>query len=144
LNFLKKNRNSSYKMTSVERSPAQVPANKLYINVTGIQSTIYDGTVDEQGALVRAPWVVEYGALSTAGAAVLRDMGKYIYLPAPGGASQSTILRKVQLVPSGTFGYYGVGGEAGTSTEYFTGYISLGGQSFGGGNGTATGVARLN
>ncbi len=130
-----------YKMTSVERSPAQVPANKLYINIVGIQSTIYDGTVT-QGELTKAAWVNSVGALSTAGAAVLRDMGKYIYLPAPGGASQSTILRKVQLVPSGGLGYYGTGGEEANS--YFTGYISLGGQSFGGGNGIATGVARLN
>jgi hypothetical protein len=94
--------------------------------------------------MVKAPWVTQVAALQNAGAAVLRDMGKYVYLPAPAGASQSTILRKVQLVPSGAQGYYGVGGAAGTATEYFTGYISLGGQSFGGGNGVATAVARLN
>jgi hypothetical protein len=138
-------------MTSVERSPAQVPANKLYINIGAIQSTIYDGTVDGQGALVRAPWVTQVGALSTIGSVVLRDMGKYVYLPAPGGASQSTILRKVQLVPNGSQGYYGTGGAAGTTTEYFTGYINLGGQTYGGGTGnlgvtigSTTQVARLN
>lgn len=131
-----------YKMTSVERSSAQVPANKLYINITGIQSTIYDGTVGSSGDLTKATWVSGVGALSTTGAAVLRDMGKYIYLPASGGAFQSTILRKVQLVPSGALGYYGTGGN--DSNGYYSGYISLGGQSFGGGNGIATGVARLN
>lgn len=131
-------------MTSVERSPAQIPANKLYINIAAIQSTIYDGSLGTAGELVRAPWVNQINALSTPGAAVLRDMGKYIYLPAVGGASQSTILRKIQLVPSGSAGYYGVGGNAGTSTEYYTGYISLGGQTYGGGTGVATGVARLN
>lgn len=131
-------------MSSAERYPAQIPANKLYINIAAIHSTIYDGTVDGQGALVRAPWVTEVAALQTAGAAILRDMGKTVYLPAPGGASQSTILRKVQLVPSGALGYFGVGGDAGTDTEYFTGYISLGGQTYGGGQGVQTDVARLN
>jgi hypothetical protein len=130
-------------MTSVERSPAQIPANKLYINVAAIQSTIYDGTLNGQGELVRAPWVTQAtNALSTPGAAVLRDMGKYIYLPAVGGAFQSTVLRKVQLVTPQTPG--GVGGEYGSSTEYHTGYISLGGQTYGGGTGVATAVARLN
>lgn len=131
-------------MSSVDRALAQIPANKLYINVAAIHSTIYDGTVDEQGALVKAPWVTEVAALQTAGGAILRDMGKYVYLPAPGGASQSTILRKVQLVPSGALGYFGTGGDAGTATEYFTGYISLGGQTYAGGQGVQTAVARLN
>ncbi len=131
-------------MSSVDRAHAQIPANKLYINIAPIQSTIYDGTVDGQGNLVRAPWVTQVTALETAGGAVLRDMGKYVYLPAPAGASQSTILRKVQLVPSGALGYFGTGGAAGTDTEYFTGYISLGGQTYAGGQGVQTDVARLN
>jgi hypothetical protein len=131
-------------MTSVERSPVQIPANKLYINVAGIQSTIYDGLGTASSNIV--PWVNQVGALSTQGAVVLRDMGKYVYLPgsASGGASQSTILRKVQLVPQAGQGYYGTGGDAATTTEYFTGYIVLGGQTYGGGNGNPTAVARLN
>ena len=130
-------------MTSVERSPAQIHANKLYINIGAIQSTIYDGTGVASSNI--APWVSQVGALSTIGAVVLRDMGKSVYLPgASTGASQSTILRKVQLVPEAGLGYYGTGGAAGTATEYFTGYIILGGQTYGGGDGNPSLVARLN
>lgn len=131
-------------MTSVERSSAQLPANKLYINIGAIQSTIYDGVGVADAN--KAPWVTQVGALSTTGAVVLRDMGKSVYLPGPssGGAAQSTILRKIQLVPNAGLGYYGTGGAAGTATEYFTGYIVLGGQTYGGGNGAPSLVARLN
>jgi hypothetical protein len=127
-------------MSSVERATSQIPANKLYVNVVAIQSTIYDG------AGVKAAWVTSVGALSTPGAVVLRDMGKSVYLPSDNtGAFQSTILRKIQLVPSGlNTTVNGVGGASTAGTEYFTGYISLGGQTYGGGNGVATGVARLN
>ena len=142
-------------MTSVRSGASQIPANKLYINVGNITSTIFDAT----GAKVS--WVTFQGAngaitgqLSTAGAAVLRDMGKNVYLPDPtvnnpAVGSQSTILRKVQLVPSGASGYYGTGAgtgaaAAGGAQEYYTGYIALGGQTYGGGNGVPTAVARLN
>ena len=139
-------------MTSVRSSAAQIPANKLYINVAGIQSSIFDATG------TKVAWVNSFGALSTAGAVVLRDMGKNVYLPDPtvnnpAVGSQSTILRKIQLVPSGTAGYYGTGapagvaptaGTPGSTTEYYTGYIALGGQTYGGGNGFPTAVARLN
>lgn len=130
-------------MSSVERAPAQIPINKLYINTGMIQSSIYDGTSN----LTRAAWVENLNplTLSTAGAAVLRDMGKSVYLPGVAGASQSTVLRKIQLVPSGLLGTYGTGGASGTEgTEFFTGYISIGGQTFGGGDGTPAAVARLN
>ena len=121
--------------------------NRLYINITGVQSTIYDST----GA--KAPWVNGVGALSTAGSAIFRDMGKTVYIPSPTVGNvvgaQSSILRKVQLVPSGTAGFYGTGdstaAESNTDapTSFYTGYILLGGQTYGGGTGTATGVARL-
>ena len=127
-------------MSSVERVTAQIPANKLYISIAnGLQSTIFDTN------LSTVAWVNSVTALSTPGAAVLRDMGKTVYLPAVGGASQSTILRKIQLVPSGVLGSYGTGGTSGTAgTEFYTGYISLGGQTYGGGSGIAAPVARLN
>lgn len=92
--------------------------------------------------------------LSTTGAVLLRDMGKTVYLPNPTTptyiGSQSTILRKVQLVPSGIRGYYGTGAaasgsaSAGASGEYYTGYIPLGGLTYGGGTGVPAKVARLN
>jgi len=135
-------------MTSINATYAQIPANKLYINITNIMSTI----VDSNNAIV--PWVVApaAGPLSTAGSAVLRDMGRYIYRPDPtvptSVGSQSSIMRKVQLVTQGTNGYYGTGNSgvavAGSGTDFFTGYIRLGGQTYGGGTGVPTGVARLN
>jgi hypothetical protein len=131
-------------MSSVDRAPAQIPANKLYVNIAAIQSSIVDTNLSTVSWVTSLPIV---GQLSTAGAAVLRDMGKTVYLPSPyaGSAaigSQSTVLRKVQLVSAAPAGYYGTGGA--DANEYFTGYISLGGQTFGGGNGTPARVARLN
>ncbi len=90
--------------------------------------------------------------LESAGAAILRDMGKTVYLPGAGGSGQpgasnglqSTILRKIQLVPSGTKGTFGTGGTAGTTSEYYTGYIDIGAQTYGGGNGVPPKIARLN
>ena len=135
-------------MTSIRSGFNTIPANKLYINVTNIMSTIVDSNNNT------VSWVVApaAGPLSTAGSAVLRDMGRYIYRPDPtvptSVGSQSSIMRKVQLVAQGTNGYYGTGNSgvavAGSGTDFFTGYIRLGGQTYGGGNGIPTGVARLN
>jgi hypothetical protein len=136
-------------MTSINATYAQIPANKLYINIANIASTIVDSNN------VSVPWVVAPAAsgLATAGGAVLRDMGRYIYRPDPtvptSVGSQSSILRKVQLVTQGSLnGYYGTGNVnvavAGSQTDFYTGYIRLGGQTYGGGNGVPTGVARLN
>jgi hypothetical protein len=134
-------------MSSVLTQKAQVPANKLFINIAAVQSTIVDTNLSS------VSWVTSVGALSTAGAAVFRDMGKTVYLPDPTTASsangQSTILRKIQYIPSAANGVYGTGGSSNASgaagvPEYYTGYIRLGGQTYGGGDGTPTGVARLN
>jgi len=143
-------------MTSVLAGYAQIPQNKLYINVTSVTSTI----VDSNNNLV--PWLVAgnattnyalLGLASTAGALVLRDMGRDHFRPSRGiptaVGSQSTIYRKVQVVTNnGVGGYYGTGDNtasaAGSSTDYYTGYIALGGQTYAGGNGVPTGVARLN
>jgi len=123
-------------------------ANKLYINITAIQSSITDAN------LSTVSWVTAFGGLSTPGAVVLRDMGVNLYIPNPtvasSAGSQSSILRKVQLVPSGANGTYGTGAAAsggaapGGAQEYYTGYIRLGAQTYGGGTGVPTGVARLN
>jgi hypothetical protein len=129
---------------SIARDFSQVPANKLYINIASVASTIVDNN------LSTCAWVTGRLTSASAGTYVFRDLGKTVYLPDPtvGNASigaQSTILRKVQWVPSGTQGSYGTGGAAGTPpTEFFTGYIQLGGQTYGGGNGVATAVVRLN
>jgi hypothetical protein len=134
-------------MSSAHSQKNQVSANKLYINITAVQSTIVDTN------LSTVSWVVGNTALATAGGAVFRDMGKTVYLPDPTTASsangQSTILRKIQLIPSGTNGVYGTGAgtggaAAGGAQEYYTGYIRLGGQTYGGGDGFPTGCAMLN
>jgi len=138
-------------MTSLQSRYDQLPSNKLYVNIGAIQSTITDSN------LSTVAWVTGVGALSTAGACILRDMGKTIYLPSPtqvpvtAAGGISTVLRKVQLVPSGSRGSYGTGGagtnvsgSGGAIPDYYTGYIQLGGLTYGGGNGTAARVARLN
>jgi len=135
-------------MTSVRATYSQIPANKLYINIANIASTIVDSNNN------KVPWVTSAAAsgLNTAGGAVLRDMGRNVYLPDPNVAtavgSQSTILRRVQLVPSLANSYYGTGDSAlsaaGSDTDYFCGYIRLGAQTYAGGDGVPTGVARLN
>ena len=129
-------------MTSVISEKSQIPANKLYTNLTTAASSI----TLENGTTV-VPWLTGYSAATSAGGLIVRDMGKTVYRPAPtvGSAvgSQSTILRKVQLVAPTGLGYYGTGGAAGTTSEYYTGYIRIGGQTYGGGDATQNFV-RLN
>jgi hypothetical protein len=142
-------------MSSAGRYRSQIQPNKLWTNILSVTSSI----VDSNNVLV--PWAqgnvaagnnYALGLLSTPGAAVLRDMGKNVYLPDPtintAVGSQSTILRRVQLVTTGSNGYYGTGDNAGSiagsDSDYYCGYIRLGGQTYAGGNGVPTPVARLN
>lgn len=147
-------------MTSQIRQKKQIPSNALYINIASVVSTI----VDSNNNLV--PWLASgsnanynlIGQASTPGQLVLRDMGKMLYRPDPNVptavGSQSTLYRRVQVVTTGSSttngsgGYYGTGDGApagtGSETDYYCGYISLGAQTYGGGNGVPTGVARLN
>ncbi len=140
-------------MSSVGRSASLIPANKLYINI----SSMINGFYDANGNVL--DWCngsITTGTidLSTTGVVLLRDMGKTIYLPNPSApsavGSQSTILRKVQLIPSGLAGHFGTGAapngsaSVGSSGEYYTGYIPLGGLTYGGGTGMPAKVARLN
>jgi hypothetical protein len=130
--------------------------NQLYINITSLASTIVDSNNNlvpwAQGALPGANYTL-LGLISTPGSLVLRDMGRTIYRPDPtvptAVGSQSTILRRVQVVTTGSVGGYNGTGDglpagAGTNTDYYCGYISLGGQTYAGGNGVPSGVARLN
>jgi hypothetical protein len=74
-------------------------------------------------------------------------MGKTVYQPNPTVysplGSVSTIYRKVQLVTPGALGYYGTG-EGVNDASYYTGYIPLGGVTYGGGSGVGGGWVRLN
>lgn len=141
-------------MTSLQSAYSQIPSNKLYVNFINASSNITDSNLSTQ--FLTGPVAT---ALATPGLCILRDMGKTIYLPSPSAVPVSaaggisTVLRKVQIIPSGVDGYYGVGG-AGTSngvTDYFTGYIQIGALTYGGGNGRGAGgvsntikFARLN
>jgi hypothetical protein len=129
--------------------PSQIATNALYVNIAACQSTIFD----ESGN--KAAWVTTAGVGNSAGVLLsagqtFRDMGKTVYLPSPTTpnaiAMQSTILRKVQWIPSAAFGFYGTGTTGGSvGTEYFTGYIPLGGQTYAGGGAVGTCVfARAN
>ena len=126
-------------MTSLLNNYKQTTA--MYINVASVYNQIYDSNGDI--ATWSHPVAGDFSnALATAGASVFRDMGKTIYLPANSAvSSQSTILRKVQLVPAGANGTYGTGGSI--SNDFYTGYIRIGGQSYGGGDGAPTPVARI-
>ena len=143
-------------MSSAQRVRSQMSPNKLWTNILSITSSI----VDSNNVLVT--WAVgnaapgnnyALGLLSTPGSAVLRDMGKNVYLPDPNvntavGAN-STILRRVQLVTtSAVGGYFGTGDSvssgAGSESDYYCGYIRLGGQTYAGGTGVPTPVARIN
>ena len=121
-------------MTSLQSAYARLPSNKLYVNIADARSNITDSNLSTTYYLT--------GALNTAlqnpGQCILRDMGQTIYLPAPSAVGTSaaggisTVLRKVQLVPSGGAGYYGTGGSV---LPNYTGYIQIGALTYGGGNG---------
>jgi hypothetical protein len=129
-------------MTSLQSGYAQIQSNKLYVNIGDARSTITDSNLS---TLFGPPGTVAT-ALTNAGACILRDMGKTIYLPSPSVVATSavggisTVLRKVQIVPSGGNGSYGVGGAitAGGVPDAFTGYIQIGALTYGGGNGVGT------
>ena len=111
-------------MSSVPSRYAQT--NAVYINIAPIQSSILNAD------LSKASWVSGVGALSTVGAAVLRDMGQTVYVPdLKTGAVPSTILRSVQYIPAG-------GLANASDASYYTGYIRIGSV-----DGLASGVARI-
>jgi len=143
-------------MSSVTRFKKQVQPNALFINVTSVMSTIVDSNNVLvpwlQGAVPNANYAL-LGLASTPGSLVLRDMGKILLRPDPNVptavGSESTIYRRVQVVTSGGVGgYYGTGDSlpsgTGSESDYYCGFISLGAQTYAGGNGIPTGVARLN
>ena len=131
-------------MTSLQSAYAQIPSNKLYVNIGDARSTITDINLS---TLFGPPGVVAT-ALTTGGLCILRDMGKTVYLPAPSAVGTSavggisTVLRKVQIVPppAAIGGSYGVGGSlsVGGVPDAYTGYIQIGALTYGGGNGVGT------
>jgi hypothetical protein len=131
-------------MTSLQSAYAQIPSNKLYVNIGDARSTITDINLSTP-SILGAPGPIAT-ALTTAGLCILRDMGKTVYLPAPSAVGTSavggisTVLRKVQVVPSGANGSYGVGGpiSVGGVPDAYTGYIQIGALTYGGGNGVGT------
>ena len=140
-------------MTSVTSAYAQVPSNKLYVNLSNAQAFVFTSSLGVPTWISAQPAASTIStALGTTGNAIFRDLGKTLYLPSPtatpvsGAGGISTVLRKVQLVPTGLNGVYGTGGyNAGTDNDYYTGYIQLGAlQQGGGGNGVPAKFVRLN
>jgi len=129
-------------MTSLQSAYSQIPSNKLYVNFLDARSNITDSNLST--LFLTGPVAT---ALQTPGACILRDMGKTVYLPAPSAVGTSavggisTVLRKVQLVPSGAAGSYGTGGPitVGGVPDAYTGYIQIGALTYGGGNGLGAG-----
>jgi len=138
-------------MSSVHTAPRSIPANALWTNLKAVTAT---SVRDINGAGVS--WFTSNNGVAgsdfstlgnTVGGVLLRDMGKNVFLPAltTGNAVSmtSTISRKVQWVSqSNATGFYGTGSDS--SLQYFTGYIPLGGQTFGGGSGVPSGFVRAN
>jgi hypothetical protein len=123
-------------MSSVERIKSKISVNALYTNIMSVPSS---AVFSEDG--LEASWASNIEE-SPAGSVLLRDMGKTVYLPASTTptsiGSQSTIMRKVQLVS----GYHGTSG--GDANGFYTGYIKLGGQTYGGGTGIPSVFVRTN
>jgi hypothetical protein len=112
--------------------------NTLFTNGKDMISSIFlsDGAT-------KAPWVTAGAVQSTirpVGTAVLRDMGKLVYLPRPdvGSGQVSSIFRKVQLVPQGSLQ---TGEGVGTAADglYYVGYVSVGQV-----DGVSGGLVRIN
>jgi hypothetical protein len=138
-------------MSSVHTAPRSIPANTLWTNLKAVTAT---SVVDISGAGVswfRSSNGVAGADFSTigfnVGGVLLRDMGKNVFFPAltTGNAvgMTSSIYRKVQWVSqSNATGFYGTGSDS--NLQYFTGYIPLGGQTYGGGTGVPSGFVRAN
>jgi len=135
-------------MTSLFNGATKVNNNDVgyYINVGSLVAKINGATLNSDGVtytLSTATWCNTFstgnsvlGNLSTAGAAVLKDMGKTV-------TSSLRTFRKVQFVMPNSNGLstFGVSGKSGTSDgeDYYTGYIELGFE----GNGTPAPVAHF-
>ena len=137
-------------MTSLFNGATKVNNNDVgyYINVGSLVAKINGATLNSDGVtytLSTATWCNTFttgnsvlGNLSTAGAAVLKDMGKTV-------TSSLRTFRKIQLLKNSSSGpvqsTFGVGGAAGTSDgeDYYTGYIELGFE----GNGVPAPVAHF-
>ena len=120
-------------MTSLLRSTREVSNNTgYYIPLADIRASILSYNPDSTVQFSTATWANRCGTdaalgyysslVLTAGAALLRDMGKTV-------VSSTRVFRRIQLVvpvnPS-TFGVAGAGGTTYPTTDFLTGYIELG------------------
>ncbi len=111
-----------------------------YINLGSLRGIVYAYNPAAANQFSTATWAYSSGggvmlsSLQTAGAAILKDLGKTV-------VSSLRTFRKVQMVlPSNsTLSTFGVGGRVGTTNgeDYLTGYIELGFE----GNGSPAPVA---
>lgn len=98
--------------------------NTMYVNTGPVQSSILTANLSTVAwaSLESLPY------LSTAGAVLLRDMGKTLYIPDPKDPSSSNniILKKVQLITD----FNTKTAMYGESADYYTGYIRIGSDEF--------------
>lgn len=111
-------------MTSIGASVRQVDTQNsgYYVPITDCRNSMY---VVNSGVVSTAAWSKAGPTstlIATAGAALLRDMGKTF-------TSSARTFRKVQLLLPASASTFGVGGTAvATDSAYLTGYIELGGE----------------
>jgi hypothetical protein len=132
-------------MTSLQTSIRQNNDGGYFINLASLESRVlsYNAAAN---SFSTAAWATNMpinsaaggnrimSSLATAGAGILKDMGKTV-------VSSLRTFRKVQLnVPvNSTLSTFGVGGRINFNEDYYTGYIELGLE----GNGTPAPVARV-
>ena len=120
-------------MTSIGVRTRQVSSDTgYYIPLADLRGQIYAYNAASP-AFNSTTWATSAGGdlrtlplISSAGAGLLKDMGKTV-------VSASRTFRKVQLVVS-SVSTFGVGGNAGTSypqSDFYTGYIELGSEGYG-------------
>ncbi len=118
-------------MTSIGVRTRQVSTDAgYYIPLADLRGAIYSIS---NGAVSVATWAMSSAGdvkalplISSAGAGLLKDMGKTV-------VSASRTFRKVQLVVS-SVSTFGVGGNAGTAypqSDFYTGYLELGLEGYG-------------
>lgn len=108
----------------------------LYVQINTVPSSFFQtrtGATDTTFVAGFAAIGSGVGEFISSQGIVLRDMGKVQYVPNTGSANyipntgvlaqNSSVLRKVQVVPAGADGYYGVGGT--DANNYLTTHINF-------------------
>ena len=133
---------------SVLRTTANTErGSQCYVNIVALGATTTSDTFDATGARITSGAITDSAA---AGGALVRDMGKTLRVPISTGVTNTAgttkyrVLRKVQLVHTGSMDFASTNGNnsntdgvySGSDNKLGTGavfYIELGGNTVGGG-----------